>query len=96
MLYQSVLLLYQSVFCYIKVYSRKRVNFGLRGSYKTRCNAAVVAFNTHEPISRLSYILGTKPGEIAVQLENIKKVVYKLYVAQKTINEKKYKTCSSR
>lgn len=52
----------------------KRVNFGLRGSYETRCNAAVVAFNTNEPISRLSYILGTKPGEIAVELENNKKI----------------------
>lgn len=52
----------------------KRINFGLRGSYETRCNAAVVAFNTHEPVSRLSYALGTKPGEIAAQLENDKKL----------------------
>ncbi|XP_071579401.1 uncharacterized protein [Temnothorax nylanderi] len=51
----------------------KRINFGLRGSYEARCNAAVVAFNTNEPISRLSYVLGTKPGEIAEQLENKKK-----------------------
>ena len=51
----------------------KRTNFGLRGSYETRCNAAVVAFNTGKPISNISYILGTKPGEIAVQFENKKK-----------------------
>lgn len=47
----------------------KRVNFGLRGSYETRCNAAVVSFNTGKPISYLSYTLGTQPGEVAVELE---------------------------
>jgi len=51
----------------------KRINFGLRGSYETRCNAAVVAFNSGEAISRLSDILGSKPGEIAVDLEKKKK-----------------------
>lgn len=61
----------------------KRINFGLRGSYETRCNAAVVAFNSAEPISRLSYALGTEPGEIATQLESNKKKVRKLHVAQK-------------
>lgn len=52
----------------------KRINFGLRGSYETRCNAAVVGFNTGKSISHLSYALGTKPGEIAVELENKKKL----------------------
>jgi len=47
----------------------KRINFGVRGSYQTRCTAAV-AYNTGEPISRLRYTLGTKLGEIAVKLEN--------------------------
>lgn len=53
----------------------KRVNFGLRGSYEARCNAAVVNFNSHEPISRLSCAIGSKPGEIAIQLENRKKKI---------------------
>lgn len=52
----------------------KRINFDLRGSYEARCNTAVVTFNIGEPISRLSYTLGTKPGEIATQLENEKKI----------------------
>lgn len=51
----------------------KRINFGLRGSYETRCNAAVVAFNTGNAISYLSYALGTKPGQIVANLENTKK-----------------------
>ena len=56
------------------MYWWKRINFDLRGSYKTRCNAAVVAFNTGKPISHISYNLVTKPWEIAAQLENNKKV----------------------
>jgi len=52
----------------------KRINFSLRGSYESRCNAAVVAFNTGKSISHLSYILETKPGEIPSQLENEKKI----------------------
>lgn len=51
----------------------KRVNYGLRGSYEARCNAAVVAFNTGNPISSLSEYLQTKPGENAVNLEEMKK-----------------------
>jgi len=53
----------------------KKINFGLRGSYKARCNAAVVAFNTGRPISHLSYTLGTKPGKVAVELEHVKENV---------------------
>lgn len=52
----------------------KRVNYGLRGSYETRCNAAAVTFNTGKPISHLSNVLGTKLGEIAVHLEDKKKI----------------------
>jgi hypothetical protein len=52
----------------------KRINFGLRGSYETRCNAAAVAFNTGEPINRLSYTLGMKSRKVAVKLENEKKM----------------------
>ncbi|XP_070151996.1 LOW QUALITY PROTEIN: uncharacterized protein [Polyergus mexicanus] len=52
----------------------KRINFGLRGSYETCCNAAVVTFNIGKPISHLSYVLGTKPAEIATQLETNKKI----------------------
>lgn len=47
----------------------KRINYGLRGSYEARCNAAVVAFNTGEAISRLSNALGVKAGENAINLE---------------------------
>lgn len=51
----------------------KRINYGLRGSYEARCNAAVVAFNTGNAISRLSEALNTKPGINAVYLETAKK-----------------------
>lgn len=61
----------------------KRINFGLRGSYQTRCYAAVVAFNTSEPISCLSNILGTKPGKIAVEFENKKRHAQTAYGTKK-------------
>lgn len=56
------------------MYRWKKINFGLRGSYQTRCNAAVVSFNTSEPISRLCNVLEKKPGEITVQFESNKKI----------------------
>lgn len=56
-----------------KCTGRKRINFGLRGSYTACCNAAIVAFNTQQPITRLCYAVGSKPGEITVHLENKKK-----------------------
>lgn len=51
----------------------KRVNYGLKGSYEARCNAAVVSFNTSEPLSRLSDALGTKPGQNALIFEEKKR-----------------------
>jgi len=79
-----------------KCTGEKRINFGLRGSYETRCNAAVVAFNSGEAISRLSDILISKPGEIALNLEKKKKAAHKLHVSLKTIDSTLWKMCSHR
>ncbi|KYN13627.1 hypothetical protein ALC57_14179 [Trachymyrmex cornetzi] len=72
----------------------KRINFGLRGSYQTRCYAAVVTFNTGKPISCLSNILKTKPGKVAVEFENKKRHAQIAYGTKKrsVIRKVKYTT----
>ncbi|KAF9409839.1 hypothetical protein HW555_010917 [Spodoptera exigua] len=48
----------------------KRINFSLRRGYESRCDAAVVAFNTKRPLSTLHRsILGTSPRAAVKRLE---------------------------
>lgn len=67
----------------------KRINFGLRGSYETRCNAAVLAFNTHSPISKLAETLEKHPGEIAIKVHETRKHKYDMAVIKNTDIRKK-------
>ncbi|XP_077277491.1 uncharacterized protein LOC143905775 [Temnothorax americanus] len=70
----------------------KRINYGLKGSYEARCNAAVVSFNTDEPLRFLSNAVGTKPGQTALNLEERKKEVRskKLYEHNKKHNNRPF------
>lgn len=52
----------------------KRINFALSGQYETRVNAAVVAFNTREPVSRLQEAIGTVPTTVQLTVEKKRKI----------------------
>ncbi|XP_053984288.1 uncharacterized protein LOC128879304 [Hylaeus volcanicus] len=51
----------------------KRINFGRRGSYQGRVNAAVVQFNTKETYSKLSMAMDKEPTTIVRKMEECRK-----------------------
>ncbi|KAL4717055.1 hypothetical protein ACJJTC_016942 [Scirpophaga incertulas] len=54
-----------------KIVGGKRINFSKRGSYQTRCHAAVVSFNTHKVISSVyKSMTGHSPRGSVKRLES--------------------------
>lgn len=71
-----------------KLVGGKRINFSLKGSYQTRCNAAVVSFNSHKVLSSVyKTVVGKSPkGSIAI-LE--KRRLKKRQLSQKYLRKKR-------
>jgi hypothetical protein len=53
-----------------KLIGGKRINFAQTNSYQARCAGAVVSYNLHAPLSRLSQVMEKTPNAVAKNVES--------------------------